>query len=49
MLKKFEFVNGAPCLIFAAPTVFTLLGTPKQFPGSPSFAPPVPLPRSLFV
>ncbi len=45
-LKKFEFVNDAPRLVFAAPQLFTLLGSAIALPASFSFAPPVPPPRA---
>ena len=48
-LKKFEYVNESPRFVFAAPTVFTLLGSLAEFPVSFSFTPPVPPPRELFV
>jgi hypothetical protein len=45
-LKKFEYVNESPRFVFAAPTAFTLLGSPAEFPASFSFTPPVPPPRT---
>ncbi|MCX6894418.1 MAG: hypothetical protein NTZ16_02705 [Verrucomicrobia bacterium] len=46
-LKKFEYVNEAPRIVFAAPTAFTLLAARVQFPDFLSAAPPLPPPRGL--
>ncbi len=48
-LKKFEYVNESPRFVFAAPRVFTLLGSAMALPASLSFAPPVPPPRGCFI